>query len=196
MRESLASWVRREIFYPLELASTGFNPARYLSTSIPPTEEDPTFRRRIIQGEVQDENAWVLNGVAGHAGLFSSVPDLLRFADEILGALRAPSGAEGPRPGLFTAAVIERFSERQGPAGSSRALGWDTPSDDSSSGRHFSARSIGHLGYSGCSLWIDLEADVAVVLLTNRTWPDRKNQAIRKVRPAFHDAIREALSGA
>ncbi len=195
MRESLASWVRREIFHPLELAATGFTPARYLSPGIPPTEEDLTFRRRVIQGEVQDENASVLHGVAGHAGLFSNVPDLLRFASEILGAIRAPSGAEEPRPGLFTASVIERFSERQGPAGSSRALGWDTPSEDSSSGRHFSSRSIGHLGYSGCSLWIDLEADMAVVLLTNRTWPDRKNQAIRAVRPAFHDAIRRALSG-
>ncbi len=195
MRESLASWVRREIFYPLELAATGFNPARYLSAGIPPTEEDPTFRRRVIQGEVQDENASVLHGVAGHAGLFSNVPDLLRFAHEILGALRAPSGTEEPRPRLFSPAVIERFAERQGPAGSSRALGWDTPSEGSSSGRHFSSRSIGHLGFSGCSLWIDLEADVAMVLLTNRTWPDRKNLAIREVRPAFHDAIRRALSG-
>jgi CubicO group peptidase (beta-lactamase class C family) len=195
MRESLASWARREIFHPLELAATGFNPAPYLSDGIPPTEEDQTFRRRLIQGEVQDENASVLHGVAGHAGLFSNVPDLLRFANEILVAVRTPSGEAEVRPRLFTPAVVERFSERQGPAGSSRALGWDTPSQDSSSGRHFSSRSIGHLGFSGCSLWIDLEADVAVVLLTNRTWPDRKNQAIRAVRPAFHDAVREALSG-
>jgi len=195
MRDSLSSWARREIFHPLELAATGFNPARYLSASIPPTEEDLAFRQRVIQGEVQDENAWVLNGVAGHAGLFSNVPDLLRFGSEILGALRTPADAEEPRPRLFTAAVIERFSERQGPAGSSRALGWDTPSEDSSSGRLFSSRSIGHLGFSGCSLWIDLEAEVTVVLLTNRTWPDRKSQAIREVRPAFHDAIRRALSG-
>jgi CubicO group peptidase (beta-lactamase class C family) len=194
MRESLDSWARREIFHPLELSATGFNPGRYLSAGIPPTEEDLTFRRRVIQGEVQDENASVLHGVAGHAGLFSNVPDLLRFANEILATVQAPSGAEEPRPRLFTAAVIQRFSERQGPAGSSRALGWDTPSESSSSGRHFYSRSIGHLGYSGCSLWIDLEADVAVVLLTNRTWPDRKNQAIREIRPAFHDAIRGALS--
>jgi CubicO group peptidase (beta-lactamase class C family) len=195
MRESLDSWARREIFHPLELSATGFNPGPYLSAGIPPTEEDLTFRRRVIQGEVQDENASVLHGVAGHAGLFSNVPDLLRFADEILGTVRAPSDAEEPRPRLFTAAVVQRFAERQGPPGSSRALGWDTPSENSSSGRHFSSRSIGHLGYSGCSLWIDLDADVAVVLLTNRTWPDRKNQAIREIRPAFHDAIREALSG-
>jgi CubicO group peptidase (beta-lactamase class C family) len=88
---------------------------------------------------------------------------------------------------------VKRFTQRQGPAGSSRALGWDTPSAISSAGRHFSGYSVGHLGFSGCSLWIDLEAAVAIVLLTNRTWPDRKNQLIREVRPAFHDAIREAL---
>jgi CubicO group peptidase (beta-lactamase class C family) len=81
----------------------------------------------------------------------------------------------------------------KGPPGSSRALGWDTPSENSSSGRHFSPHSIGHLGFSGCSLWIDLEAGIAVVLLTNRTWPDRQSQLIRQVRPAFHDAVREAL---
>jgi len=192
MQDQLATWTRREIFHPLELAGTGFRPFRYLALEIPPTEEDTTFRGRIIQGEVQDENAWVLEGVAGHAGLFSSVPDLLRFADEILRPLRA--GQESGTPGLFEAATVNTFAERQKPEGSSRALGWDTPSEDSSSGRHFSSRSIGHLGYSGCSLWIDLVADVAVVLLTNRTWPDRRNQAIRAVRPAFHDAVREALN--
>ena len=193
MRESLPAWVRREIFHRLEMAGTGFSPPRYLSPGIPPTEEDTTFRQRLIQGEVQDENAWVLNGAAGHAGLFSRVPDLLRLCDEILGALHPRSGTE-TRPGLFEAATIERFAERQAPAGSSRALGWDTPSENSSAGRHFSPRSIGHLGYSGCSLWIDLAADLAIVLLTNRTWPDRASQAIRAVRPAFHDAVREALT--
>ena len=192
MQDQLATWARREIFHPLELSATGFRPFRYLAPAIPPTEEDNTFRQRIIQGEVQDENAWVLDGVAGHAGLFSSVPDLLRFADEILIPLRANS-EPGPQR-LFEADTVNMFAERQKPEGSSRALGWDTASENSSSGRHFSPRSIGHLGYSGCSLWIDLVADIAVVLLTNRTWPERQNQAIRAVRPAFHDAVREALN--
>ena len=191
MQDQLANWARREIFHPLELAATGFRPYRYLAAGIPPTEEDATFRKRTIQGEVQDENAWVLDGVAGHAGLFSNVPDLLRFAEEILCPLRT---GESGTPGLFEADTVNTFAERQNPEGSSRALGWDTPSEDSSSGRHFSSRSIGHLGYSGCSLWIDLVADIAIVLLTNRTWPDRQNQAIRAVRPAFHDAVREALN--
>jgi CubicO group peptidase (beta-lactamase class C family) len=195
MHEGLTVWVRREIFHPLEMAATGFNPPRYLSSGIPPTEEDTALRKRVIQGEVQDENAWLLNSAAGHAGLFSNVTDLLRFADEILGTLRQPKASDAAPKRLFEAAAIERFAQRQGPEGSSRALGWDTPSENSSAGSHFTPRTIGHLGYSGCSLWIDLGADVAVVLLTNRTWPDRTNHAIREVRPAFHDALRLALTG-
>jgi CubicO group peptidase (beta-lactamase class C family) len=159
--------------------------------AIPPTEEDLTFRHRRIQGEVEDENACVLNGVAGHAGLFSNVPDLLRFAGAILRNAK-PAGSE-ENPSLFDSAVLERFAQRQPPEGSSRALGWDTPSEPSSTGKHFARHSIGHLGYSGCSLWIDLDAAVAIVLLTNRTWPDRQSHLIREIRPLFHDAVREAL---
>ncbi len=191
MREPLATWLRREIFAPLGMKATEFCPEAAARSSIPPTEEDTSFRHRRIQGEVQDENAWVLKGVAGHAGLFSDVGDLLRFAGAILSA-----GADNRREDtahLLDGGVLKQFTERQGPEGSSRALGWDTPSANSSSGKYFSAHSIGHLGYSGCSLWIDMEAGIAVVLLTNRTWPDRKSQGIREVRPMFHDAIREAL---
>jgi len=186
--ENLDSWTRREVFAPLALNATCFCPPAAARPAIPPTEQDTTLRQRTVQGEVQDENAWLLKGVAGHAGLFSNVPDLLRFAGEIL-----QSAAGAGRARLFDAATVETFRERQGPEGSSRALGWDTPSENSSSGRHFSPRSIGHLGFSGASLWIDLDAGVAVALLTNRTWPDRGSQLIRSVRPAFHDAVREAL---
>lgn len=189
--EDLAAWSAREIFRALGMTATTFCPPERLQPTIPPTEEDTSFRHRRIQGEVQDENAWILGGVAGHAGLFSNVGDLLRFAAAIL-ACGNPS-APGPSVSLFDRVVLDRFCERQPPAGSSRALGWDTPSESSSSGGLFSRQSIGHLGYSGCSLWIDREAGVAVVLLTNRTWPDRKNQAIRAVRPAFHDAIRKCV---
>ena len=189
--ETLDLWLGREVLRPLGMSATGFCPAPALRDAIPPTEVDTWFRHRLIQGEVQDENAWVLGGVAGHAGLFSNVADLLRYAAEIVnaGAENSPNGV----PNLFEAATVKRFIQRQEPAGSSRALGWDTPSGNSSAGKHFSSHSVGHLGFSGCSLWIDLEAAVAVVLLTNRTLPDRKSQLIREVRPAFHDAIREAL---
>jgi CubicO group peptidase (beta-lactamase class C family) len=204
-REYLATWVRREVFQPLGMAGTGFCPPLAVRESIPPTEEDITFRHRCIQGEVQDEHAWLLKGAGGHAGLFSNVGDLLRFAGEILnagstGSARLDkSGLEtsGPvAPRLFEGKTVGLFAERQGPEGSSRALGWDTPSPESTSGRHFSPRSIGHLGFSGCSLWIDLDAQVAVAFLSNRTWPDRKSRLIRQVWPAFHDAIREALEPA
>jgi CubicO group peptidase (beta-lactamase class C family) len=191
--ESLATWLRREIYLPLRMEATGFSPAPSTTrSSIPPTDEDATLRHKRIQGEVQDENAWRLEGVAGHAGLFSNVPDLLRFAAEILDAGRK-SGAATETPGLFDAATVELFAQRQSPESNSRALGWDTPSENSSSGHHFSPRSIGHLGFSGCSLWIDRDARIAVALLTNRTWPVRQSGLIREVRPAFHDAVREAL---
>lgn len=199
LNEELACWVTSEVFQPLRLTATTYAPSDAARGTIPPTEEDTWFRHRRIQGEVQDENAFVLRGNAGHAGVFSTVPDLLRYAQAILDAqrsgqkdaLKSPAAAF-PAP-FFEADTIECFATRQGPEGSSRALGWDTPSENSSAGRHFSTRSIGHLGFSGCSLWIDLDARVAAVLLTNRTWPDRQNQAIRQVRPAFHDAIREAI---
>lgn len=191
-REYLATWVRREVFTPLGMAATGFCPAPAVRAAIPPTEEDQTLRHRRIQGEVQDEHAWLLKGAGGHAGLFSNVPDLLRFASAILDGASGTPSQEG-KPILFEAGTVEYFARRQPPEGSSRALGWDTPSEPSSSGRLFSKHSIGHLGFSGCSLWIDLDAKVAVVLLTNRTWPDRQSQLIREVRPAFHDAVRAAL---
>ncbi len=187
VHEPLTQWVHREILGSLGMNASGFCPRPAQRPFIPPTENDTWFRHRIIQGEVQDENASVLHGAAGHAGLFSNVPDLLRFAREIL------SPATGVRDSLFTPATTELFSQRQPPHGSSRALGWDTPSENSSSGSRFSQHSIGHLGYSGCSLWIDLDARIAVVLLTNRTWPDRQSQLIKTIRPAFHNAIRQAL---
>jgi serine-type D-Ala-D-Ala carboxypeptidase len=192
VREPLDQFVGREIFEPLSMASTGFCPPLSAAQLIPPTEEDTTLRHRRIQGEVQDENAWLLKGVAGHAGLFSNVPDLLRFAREILDGVRRPASGV-PQPFLFQSDTIERFAMRQDPPGSSRALGWDTPSENSSAGSKFSPHSIGHLGYSGCSLWIDLKAGIAVVLLTNRTWPDRTSQLIREVRPSFHDAVRQGI---
>ncbi len=193
--EYLAPWVRREILTPLQMTATAFCPAESERSSIPPTEEDTVLRHRRIQGEVQDENAYILHGAAGHAGLFSNVPDLLRLSSAIMTTPSSSQRAAGA-PSLFDPATIGLFSRKQEPASSSHALGWDTPSQPSSSGVQFSPHSIGHLGYSGCSLWIDLYAGIAIALLTNRTWPDRSaasSQAIRVVRPAFHDAVRAAM---
>src|SRR5271154_88886 len=175
----------REIATPLGLETARFCPPQDWQEHIPPTEDDRVYRRRVIQGEVQDENCHAMGGVAGHAGLFSNALDVLRFAACILDEGRAPHG----RP-LFQPETARLFAPRQSePAGTTRALGWDTRSEPSSSGKYFSPRSIGHLGYAGTSLWIDPERKLAAVLLTNRTWPDRANKAIQEVRPAFHDAL-------
>lgn len=190
--EPLDVFCTREIFTPLGLTTACFRPPHEAWSSISPTEDDRTFRGRVIQGEVQDENCFVLGGVAGHAGVFAGVRDVLAFAQCILARGQAPDGQQ-----LFRPETVDLFATRQNPAdGQSRALGWDVPTEGSSSGRYFGPRSIGHLGFSGCSLWIDPDRELAVALLTNRTWPDRSNQAIRQLRPAFHDTVVEALRAA
>jgi serine-type D-Ala-D-Ala carboxypeptidase len=182
--ESLDRFCQREIFGPLGMVHTAYNPPASWRAAIPPTADDRTFRKRIIQGEVQDENASVLGGVAGHAGLFSTAEDLATFAHVLL---------QGGSP-LVRPETLALFTRREtAPAGTSRALGWDTPSSPSQSGKYFSARSFGHLGYTGTSLWIDPERQFSIAMLTNRTWPDCSNKAITSVRPAFHDAVVEAL---
>jgi len=175
---------QREIFAPLAMTSTTFNPPSEIRGLIPPTADDRSFRGKIIQGEVQDENASVLGGVAGHAGVFSTAVDLAIFANTMM-----DSGSP-----IVRSETVALFTRRESvPAGTSRALGWDTPSAPSQSGKYFSGHSYGHLGYTGTSLWVDPERQLSITLLTNRTWPDCSNQAIKQVRPKFHDAVIEAL---
>jgi CubicO group peptidase (beta-lactamase class C family) len=170
-----------EIFDWLPLSETRFVPPESWRSRIAPTR-DWTWRHRVLQGEVQDENCAVLGGVAGHAGVFSSCRDLLRFG----AAVCSPKA-------FFDQRTVDLFSTR---VSGSRALGWDTPSSPSQSGRLFSSRSIGHLGYTGTSLWIDLEQQIAIALLTNRVYTEQgpPNQLIQQIRPALHDAVMEALA--
>jgi len=179
--EALDAFCQREIFRQLDLRDTQFTPPSELSFKIAPTRDDRYFRNKLIQGEVNDENAWVMKGVAGHAGVFSTAYDVAMFAECWL---------TGGSP-ILTPGTIAEFTRQQ--PESTRALGWDRPTPPSSSGKHFSSSSFGHLGYAGTSLWCDPERQLAVVLLTNRTWPDASNQAIKQIRPVFHDAIVEAL---
>jgi len=182
--EPIDRFCQREVFGSLGVMQTMFNPPEAWKVRIPPTADDQTFRKRIIQGEVYDENASVMGGVAAHAGLFATANNVAIFAQAMLNG-----GAPIVRPETLTL-----FSRRQtSPPGTSRALGWDTPSSPSQSGKYFSPSSFGHLGYTGTSLWIDPERQLSVTLLTNRTWPDCANQAIKEVRPRFHDAVVEAL---
>ncbi|MGI8771909.1 MAG: serine hydrolase domain-containing protein [Acidobacteriaceae bacterium] len=179
----------REIALPLEMQSMHYCPPPTWKNAIPPTQDDTSFRRRVVQGEVHDDNAFVLGGVSGHAGLFSNAFDPLRFARCLLAGGRTPENKQ-----LFQEETVRLFTTRaRQPQGASRALGWDTPSAPSSSGRFFSERSFGHLGFTGTSLWIDPDAELAVVLLSNRTWPDGQNQAIKELRPRFHDSVVSTL---
>ena len=187
---SLDAFASARIFAPLGMASSFFNPPVRLRARIAPTEHDRAFRRRIIHGEVHDENAWAMGGVAGHAGLFSTASDVGIFAQMMLNG-----GIYGHRR-VVARATIQEFTARQEIGGSAHALGWDVPVAPSSSGNHFSLRSFGHLGFTGTSLWIDPDRDLFVVLLTNRVHPTRDNDQIRRVRPALHDAITESLRAA
>ena len=183
----LAEMVQDEILDPLGLADTGYLPMESLRERIAPTEFD-SWRGRLPHGEVHDENTLALGGIAPHAGLFGTARDVAVFGQAMLNG-----GVYGERR-LADSETVALFTRRaELVPGSSRALGWDTPSDPSSAGRYFSARSFGHTGFTGTSLWIDPELDLIVVLLTNRVHPTRENIAIRRLRPVVHDAVVQAI---
>ncbi|HUG54320.1 MAG TPA: serine hydrolase [Vicinamibacteria bacterium] len=185
--ESLESFARARILGPLGLKDTTYRPAPELLPRIAPTENDP-WRGRVVRGEVHDENAWAFGrGVAPHAGLFGTAPDLARFAQMLL------NGGVLEHQRIASRETVERFTRRAGVPDSSRALGWDTPSGNSSAGDLFSPRSFGHTGFTGTSMWMDPERNLFVVLLTNRVHPTRENNAIREVRRAVADAVVRGL---
>jgi CubicO group peptidase (beta-lactamase class C family) len=182
--QPLDEYCDREIFDPLGMAGARYIPPPQWATQIPPTEDDTNFRHRIIQGEVNDENCSVMSGVAGHAGVFGSALDVATFAHCIL---------DGGSPIVSPETVALFTQHEEVPLNTSRALGWDTPSQPSQSGTLFGPRSFGHLGFTGTSLWCDTDRKLSVTLLTNRTWPDRSSQEIKRVRPIIHDAILDAV---
>ena len=155
---------------------------------IAPTELCP-WRKKVLCGEVHDDNAFAMGGVAGHAGLFSSARDIHAIVAKLDRCLR---GCDSFLPqGL----VHEFFTKDGSVRHSTHALGWDTPAPgNSSSGLHFSRRSVGHLGFTGTSLWWDLEKNCHIVLLTNRVHPNRNNEKIKKFRPNIHDLIMQAIN--
>jgi beta-glucosidase-like glycosyl hydrolase/CubicO group peptidase (beta-lactamase class C family) len=185
--------LEERVFDPLGMARTRYRPPPEWTSFIAPTERDP-WRGRLIRGEVHDENAYRLGGVSGHAGLFSTGWDLARFAIWMLdawhGRLRETDPVYLPED------VVRLFTRRQpGPEGSTRALGWDTPSDSgrSSAGSLLSRESFGHTGFTGTSLWIEPERELFIILLTNRVHPSRENRAILDVRPTVADMVVESL---
>jgi beta-N-acetylhexosaminidase len=176
-----------DIFSPLDMKNTMYRPPQKLWPVIAPTEFDNILRHKLVQGEVHDENAYVLDGVSGHAGLFSTAPDLAAFCQMQL------NGGVYAHHRILRRATIAQFTKPQELSGGTRTLGWAVPTEGGSSGHYFSKNSFGHTGFTGTSIWIDPDRQLFVVLLTNRVHPTRENTQIQQVRPALHDAIMQAL---
>ncbi|PYU43800.1 MAG: beta-N-acetylglucosaminidase [Acidobacteria bacterium] len=178
---------RNYIFSPLGMQNTMYRPPKKLWPQIAPTEIDNNLRHRLVQGEVHDENAFAIGGVSGHAGLFSTAPDLAAFCQMLL------NGGVYAHQRILRRATIAQFTTPQQLSGGTRTLGWAVPTEGGSSGHYFSAHSFGHTGFTGTSIWIDPDRQLFVVLLTNRVHPTRENTKIQKARPALHDAVIQAL---
>jgi len=192
--KSLDRFCGEEVFAPLAMASTTFRPLdrpELASRSIAATEQC-AWRGRLLRGDVHDENCYALGGISGHAGLFAPADDLARFVSALIEADGAADRGRGKGPFAgVPASLLDQFLSRRLTPGSSWGLGWDTPSEPSSSGRWFSPRSCGHLGYTGTSLWIDRDRGWSVLLLTNRVHPTSRNVKISAFRPLIHDLIAE-----
>ena len=188
--QPLDRFLQEMLFAPLGMKDTFYRPSSSLLPRIPPTEEDP-FRQRVVRGEVHDENCWVMGGVCGHAGLFSTAGDLAVFCQMLLNG-----GTYGGQR-ILRRTMIDAFTALQpGPPGAYRGLGWDKPGSSFwKAGDFFSLSSFGHTGFTGTSIYLDPEKELFVVLLTNRVHPTRENLRIAKARPEIHDAVVETLVG-
>jgi len=185
----LSEFLKKEFFEPLGMTSTMYNPPVSLHDRVAPTEIDTVWRKTLVRGQVHDENAALLGGVAGHAGLFSTASDLAIYMQMLLN-----KGAYGGVRFLEESTVV-RFTRTVVP-GQDRFLGWDMKSlTGSSAGNLFSPSSFGHTGYTGTSIWADPIRKLSIILLTNRVHPTRANLKISRVRPAVADAVIRALVG-
>jgi len=175
------------IFGPLGMKRSMYNPPKTIWPEIAPTEFDSQLRHRMLQGEVHDENAFAIGGVSGHAGVFSTAPDLAVFCQMLL------NGGVYAHQRILKRATLVEFTAPQPMAQNTRTLGWVVPTEGGSSGHYFSSHSYGHTGFTGTTIWIDPDRQLFVVLLTNRVHPTRENHKIAEVRPAVHDAVMKAL---
>lgn len=190
-KASLDQFVQETVFDPLELKRLFFIPVtdtRVGRDGPFAATEDCPWRHKILEGEVHDDHAYVVGGVAGHAGLFGAAPDVFRLLQHLLETYAGRTVS-----GVFEQATVQTFFDRRFDAGS-WSLGFDTPTrPDSSSGRYFSNHSVGHLGFTGTSFWMDLDRQVVVILLTNRVHPTRANDKIKAFRPLLHNTVMEAI---
>lgn len=185
--KTLDVFCRDEIFRPLEMEETFYNPPKEYHDRIAPTEIDNYWRNRLLIGEVHDETASLLDGVAGHAGLFSTTSDLVKILQMLL-----DKGVYGDKR-LINAETIKRFTSKQSEI-SNRGYGWAVNEGRTSAGTLFSETSYGHTGYTGTSVWTDPEKELVVIFLTNRVYPSRENTKIVPFRKVLHTAIIESLN--
>lgn len=187
------SLLARDLFGPLGMTSTRYQPPASWRDRLAPTEQDP-WRGRMLRGEVHDENASWLGGVSGHAGLFSTAEDLLVYGEWLLDQWhgRTTVGGEPHLPG----SLVREFTRRQDLVpGSTRALGWDTPAPGGSAGIRLAPQSFGHTGFTGTSIWIDPTRDLVVVLLSNRVHPTRDNPRLGPLRGIAADRAVAVIEG-
>jgi CubicO group peptidase (beta-lactamase class C family) len=186
----------RQLFSPFGFKESAFirrgrRPTTFRGRSFAATEAD-SWRGKVIRGSVHDDNAYVMGGVAGHAGLFSTAREVYQMVRLWLDSIAGRGGLDPALAALF----VSRQEGSGIPAGASWGLGWDTPSSNhSSAGRFFSSSSFGHLGFTGTSIWADRKTDLMVILLTNRVHPSRENREIRLFRPALHDLVYQEVIG-
>jgi beta-N-acetylhexosaminidase len=185
--KSLDELAREYIFDPIGMHNTMYLPPKNRWPEIAPTEVDNQLRHRLVQGEVHDENAFSIGGVSGHAGVFSTSPDLAAFCQMLL------NGGVYAHHRILKRSTIAEFTAPQPLAKNTRTLGWLVPTPGGSSGHYLSAHSFGHTGFTGTTIWIDPDHQLFVVLLTNRVNPTRENHKIAEVRPAVHDAVMRGL---
>ena len=185
--KSLDIFCNDEIFVPLRMNSTFFNPTDTIKKLCAPTEVDNYWRMKTLQGEVHDETSAMLNAVAGHAGLFSTALDISKLMSVLM------NKGKFEQKQFIKQSTVELFTKRYS-IESTRALGWDTKSDSgSSAGKYFSKNSFGHTGYTGTSIWADPDRNLFVIFLTNRVFPTRENTKIQKVRPQLHNAVIKSI---
>jgi CubicO group peptidase (beta-lactamase class C family) len=189
--ERIDSLLARRLFHPLGMRSSGYNPPGEWMARVAPTEYD-SLRGRIVRGQVHDENAWRMDGVSGHAGIFSTGDDLLTFGEWWIARYRG-AGAHAGQPAVADS-VLRSFAVRQElPAGSPRTLGWEVPTEENTGSGFLSAGSVGHTGFTGTSLWMDPARGVVIVVLSNRVHPTRANTRFAGVRRGAGDLVLMAL---
>lgn len=182
-------YVKQYIYQPLTITDLFFNRIPFHKKEIreyAATENCP-WRKGVLSGEVHDDNAWAAGGICGHAGLFGTISAVYHLLNEYMAVV-----SDGSAERYFDPVILKQFLTQYGNTG--RTPGFDMPSKNgSSSGVFFSENTVGHLGFTGTSFWMDLQEQIIIILLTNRVHPTRGNTLIQKFRPEIHNCVMQIL---